>query len=61
MNVANIASFAVAANQAQTAQTVTTAMIKQQNAAEQAIGRMLDQAVTRSADTAARGGVDITV
>ena len=57
MNIAAIASSAVAANQAQTAQTMETAMIKQQVAAERAVGRMLEQAVR--APTAA--GVDILV
>lgn len=59
MNIASIASSAVAANQAQTAQAVETALIKQQVAAEQAIGRMLEHALTdtASSDTA----LDITV
>lgn len=60
MNVANIASAAIAANHAQTAQTVTHAMIKQQNSAEQAIGRMLEQAITQTKGASA-GGVDLTV
>lgn len=60
MNIAGIASSAVAAQSARTAQAMTTAMIKQQNNAEQAIGRMLEQVITQTAETAA-GGVDIIV
>ncbi len=59
MNVATIASSAVAAQQAQTNQAMTSAMIKQQNIAEHAIGRMLEQAITQTAQPSA--GVDITV
>lgn len=58
MSIADIASSAVAAHNAQTAQAMTTAMIKQQINAEQAVGRMLEQAITQTATT---GGVDITV
>lgn len=61
MNIADIASSAVAAQNARTAQAMTTAMIKQQNSAEQAIGRMLEQAISQAANTAAAGGVDIVV
>ena len=39
----------------------TNAMIKQQHTAEQAVARMLDQAVSQPARPATAGGVDITV
>ncbi len=61
MNIADIAMSAVAANQAQTMLATTNAMIKQQHTAEQAVARMLDQAVSQPARPATAGGVDITV
>ena len=61
MSIAGIATSAVAANQAQTAQSMTTAMIKQQHASEEAMVRMLDQAVEKSSNTVEAGRVDITV
>jgi hypothetical protein len=59
MNVASLATSAVAAHQAQTTQAMANAMIKQQTNMEQAIGRMLEQAVVQTASTSA--GVDIIV
>lgn len=58
MKVAVIAAAAIAAKHAQTAQTIANDMIKQQNAADQAVGRMLEQRIT---ETAEAGSVDITV
>ncbi len=60
MSISDIALSAVVANHAQTAQAMTNAAIKQQHAAEQAIVRMLDQAIAQSSNPSA-GGVDITV
>jgi hypothetical protein len=61
MNIAATASSVVVANQAQTMLEATNAMIKQQHSAEQAVVRMLDQAVSQPAKPATAGGVDITV
>ncbi len=61
MSISAIATSAVAANQAQTAQTMTNAMIKQQHAAEEAIVGVLDQAIDKSSNTDAAGRVDIVV
>lgn len=61
MSVAGIATSAVAVNQAQTAQSMTNAMIKQQHASEEAIVKLLDQAVDKSSNLVEAGRVDITV
>lgn len=60
MSISDIALSAVVANHAQAAQAMTNAAIKQQHTAEQAIVRMLDQAVAQSSNPSA-GGFDITV
>ena len=59
MNVASLATSAVAAHQAQTTQAMANAMIKQQTTMQQAIGRMLEQAIAQTSSISA--GVDIIV
>jgi hypothetical protein len=61
MSVSDITLSAVVANHAQAAQAMTNAAIKQQHTAEQAIVRMLDEAVAQPPSSSAGGGVDIIV
>ena len=61
MSVASIASAAVAANHAQTAQALNNIVLKQQHAAEQSIVQMLEQAITPAAGADTAKGVDIKV
>jgi hypothetical protein len=59
MSVSSIASAAVAANHAQTAQALNNIVLKQQHAAEQSIVQMLEQAITPAAGANGSKGVDI--